>query len=650
MLLLACGLQAVAASAELPDLQESRRDYQAALDAVRRGDLQRYQQLRARLGAYVLRPQLDYEYYKDRIATTPPQALSEFLDQNEDVWVSDALRKRWLRHLAARGDWSTFIREYRDVRDDTELACTRLGYLIKVSNEQAGLMTEVEGLWLSGNRQPDSCEPVFQAWRRAGYMTNDRVWDRIALAMERRNTSLAQDLARNLDARDRPWVERWVAMHNSPDRELNNISYPVETAIARKIVRHGVVRIAYRDTAAAMRQWQRLKERYQFFGEDDNYVLRWVGILAAQNHDPSAVDWLSAVSASSDDTNLRQWRVRAAVRAGKWQTALRFLNTMTEAEQAEGEWRYWKARLLEQTGDTKAANRLYSELARERSYYGFLAADRSGVPYSMQHVSIQTSPEEISGMLARPGIQIARELFELNDVVNARRQWSWATRNMTSRDLQVAAVLAGHWGWHDRAILTVAKSDHLDDLELRFPVIYRDLVEAGAEENNIDPGWVYGVVRQESAFIADARSGAGALGLMQLMPSTGRLTGRRIRLSIPNNNALLKVENNVRLGTSYLRHVLDYNNGHEILATASYNAGPHRVRTWLPEPDSTVAADAWVDSIPFNETRDYVKNVMSFSTVYSHRLGAVPRRLRDRMPDVGAAGTPGGPQDAAAEE
>jgi soluble lytic murein transglycosylase len=255
----------------------------------------------------------------------------------------------------------------------------------------------------------------------------------------------------------------------------------------------------------------------------------------------------------------------------------------------------------------------------------------------MQHVGVQATPEEVGGMLAQPGILMARELFLLGDTAAARRQWAWVTRRMNNRDLAVAAVLAREWGWYDRAILTVSRSDHLDDLELRFPVVYRDIVEASAQQNNIDPDWVYGVLRQESAFVTDARSEAGALGLMQLMPGTGRLTGRRINLRVPNNNAILNIETNVKLGASYLKTVLDASNGNQVLATASYNAGPNRVREWLPE-QAPLDADVWVDTVPYNETRHYVKNVLAFTTVYGYRLESLLRRLQERMPLVRPAG------------
>ena len=624
------------ASAASGDEVSQRQLYTQALTALRQGQTARYVKLREALGDYPLQPYLEYELLKDHLGNTPAPKLLEFLDRYPEAAVSDQLRRKWLKLLTERGDWGNFLAAYRDIEADSELNCQRLNYLMKVSLEQSGLMLEARRLWLTGSRLPPACEPVFQAWKKAGHLTSEMIWARIQLAMEKRNLTLAESLGRQLDPSERVWVSRWIAMHRNPQQELTHYKYPVETPVARRILRHGIVRLAYSDPDEAMRLWQELKDKHGFFGEDDNYVLRYVGLLAAQAHHPRAVEWLAAVSASDDDDTLRQWRVRAAIRNGEWQTGLRFLAMLPESEQQESEWRYWKARMLEQTGEQRYARTVYRQLAEERSYYGFLAADRVGQPYSMQHESVKATPEELQTLLARPGIQMAHELFMLGDTPAARRQWNWITRRLSQRDLAVAAVLAQQWGWHDRAILTVAKSDHLDDLELRFPVLYRDLVEANAAQNGIDPDWVYGVLRQESAFVTDARSQAGALGLMQLMPQTGRLTGRRINMRV-NNSAILKPETNVKLGTSYLRTVLDMNSGHQVLATAAYNAGPNRVREWLPA--KPLDADVWVDTVPYNETRNYVKNVMAYTAVYAYRLETEIRRLADRMPSVLPGGT-----------
>lgn len=630
-MLVLTGAAPVSSAQEVTAEEENRRDYLAALEALKAGQLGRFKTLFNRLDGYILRGYLEYEALKNRVPSTPAHEIRRFLAENSQAPISDYIRQKWLYALAKRGDWDTFLKEYQNT-GDPELQCLHLSHLLKTSEQQATLMAEAEQLWLTGKQLPRACDRVFSAWKKAGHMTADKVWARIRLAMEARNLRLAGELASNLEPSERIWVKRWEAMHRDPVRELHNIAYPVETPVARMVVKHGVVRLAYRDPEEAMIQWHLLKNKYQFFGEDDNYVMRYIGILAAQDQLPQALVWLSQVSADPQDESLHLWRVKTALRAGQWETAKRFIAGLSEEQQRDSRWRYWSARILEATGNKSEARSLYQGLARDRSYYGFLAADRIETDYSMQHVGIGASPEEIGAMLARPGIQMAQELYQMGQVNDARRQWTWTMRRMNNRELAVAAVIAQQWGWHDRAILTLAKSDHQDDLELRFPLLYRESIEANASEAGIDPSWVYGVVRQESAFVVDARSSAGALGLMQLMPSTGRLTGRKLNIPIRNNRAILNVENNLRLGASYLKEVLGRNNGNQVLATASYNAGPNRVSSWLPEQN--MEADIWIELIPFSETRDYVKNVMSYTTVYDHRLGSRPARLRKRMAEI----------------
>ena len=635
VLALAALLSAAAPHASAPSLDAQRADYLAALEALRAGEIARARALAERLRDYVLYGYLEYELLKDAVTAMPAAELHSFLERNSHAPFAEAVRKKWLRHLAARGEWTLFLVEYRPFDEEPELQCLRLNHLLPASDQQAELMAEIERLWRTPKRLPPPCDAVFAAWRSAGHMTAEKVWERIRLAMENRQLTLANELARYLDPKERIWVSRWIAMYRDPVAELANLRYPVQTPVARMVVRHGVVRLAWRDPDEAMHQWEQLKAKHQVFGEDDNYVLRHVGILAAQDNRPSALKWLAAVSAEPGDETLHLWRVRAALRAGDWAMARSFVAALTEAQQRSPQWRYWRARILEKTGEPKDAERLYAGLARERNYYGFLAADRLRIDYSMQHVGIEVAPTELAAMLARPGIEMAKELYVLDQVADARRQWSYTTRHMNNRELQVAAVVAREWGWYDRAILTVARSDHQDDLELRFPVLYRDMIETNAAEHGIDAGWIYGVVRQESAFVVDARSPVGALGLMQLMPATGQLAGRKLKLNVGSQRALLDVENNLRLGASYLKEMLRRHGDNQVLATAAYNAGPNRVASWLP--GERVDAQVWVESIPYNETRDYVKNVLAYTAVYDHRLGARPTRLSTRMLPVAPA-------------
>lgn len=613
-------------------IEQQRNRYLKALADARAGRAGPMYQAIVDLEDYPLVGHIEFEYYKRRVDTIADQDISRYLDRNSHMVFSKYLRERWLQKLAKRGDWNKFMYHFADTRKDKQLYCYYLDRLLKTSPDQAAVMTRIESLWLTSERLHKTCNTVFRTWSRAGHMTQDLVWSRIKLAMEARRISLALELSYYLPKNDRVWVHRWVRMHRRPATELAKIDYAVRTPVARMIIKHGIGRLAYRDPEAAMARWQELKNTYQFFGEDENYVLRKVGILAAKHHLPQAVDWLSAVSVSSNDHELAEWRVRAALRNGNWDRAEYFLAALPLGAQEEEEWQYWKARIKEKKGKFVEARKEFERLAAERSYYGFLASDHIGVSYSMQHKSVGVGHDELNDMTQRPGIAVARELHAVGDTVSARRQWHWLTKKMNRRELQVAAVVAKNWGWYDRAILTVSRSGHMDDLDLRFPVLYRDKVESNADRAGLDSGWIFGVMRQESAFVSDARSHAGALGLMQLMPRTGRQTARRLKLNIRSRQAILDVDNNLKLGSAYLKRVLDRADGHHTLATASYNAGPHRVKRWLPEGE--MEADVWVESVPFKETRNYIKNVFGYAAIYDHRLGNKPKRVKSRMPVI----------------
>jgi soluble lytic murein transglycosylase len=618
-------------------IEQQRRDYRAAMRAVSHHNDGTYHRLLKRLDGYILKPQLEYAYLSRRLNKTPTPVLHRFLERYPYAVVSERLRDKWLHSLARKGHWKTFMREYRDIRGDDALRCYRLNRLLRTRADKKSLTKEVREVWLSGRSQPKSCDPVFTAALRAGLIDRDLVWERIRLAMERGATGLTAYLGREyLPPRDRIWVTRWRRMHRNPDHALRHINYPVKSKVARMIVRHGILRLAYRDPEVAMKRWQALRGKYDFSDADADYVLRKLGLIAARRHLPEAVNWLSLVSPGASDDAVRQWQIRAALRVGAWSRAKRFIGLLTPEEQKDSHWRYLLARVEEQLGNAKAADKIYTGLARERSYYGFLAADRLKLPYNMQQNKVQAKSAELKKFAARPAVAMAHELFTIGEVLDARRQWAWATRDMNNRELELAAFAASRWGWHDRAILTINRSGHQDDLDLRFPVLYRQLVEANAKQTNLDPGWIYGVVRQESAFITDARSRAGALGLMQLMPRTGRRVARRLKLKVRNRYTILKVENNIRLGTTYLKTVLEQHQGNQVLATAAYNAGPYRVKQWLPD-NGPMDADVWVEGIPFNETRNYVKNVLGFTTIYDYRLGNTGTRLSDRMPRVGPA-------------
>jgi len=638
-LLLLLSTAAGAAGHRLENQRQRFLDASSALDA---GHTARFRQLEAQLKDYPLYPYLRYQALRRNLNHATDKQVRAFLTAYADTPLAERLRRPWLYHLAHRRQWKRFLRFYQG-RQSTTLRCYALQARLHTGRTR-GLMDAALDLWLVGHSQPKACDPVFSELYASPRMTTEALWKRVRLAIDAGNVSLAGYLAKRLGPRDRHWVHLWERAHRRPAGTLESAALHKDVAVARDIVIYGIGRLARIDADGARQVWDRVRGYYHFPAAEAARVKRTLALHAAAQHQPQARAWLARVPARAVDAKVRRWRVRAALEARDWSGVLHWIAALNPRERREDIWRYWKGRALARTGHSKEARRVMGPLARERTYHGFLAADYMGWSYAMNDQPIHYTGAELQGLLRRDKALLrARELYKVGRVLDARREWRYGTRGLNARDLQLAAVLAGRWGWHDRAIHTVARSGELDDLALRFPLPYRRHIVRTARHFGLSPSWIFGVVRQESAFMEDARSPAGALGLMQLMPSTGRHTARLLNRPAPDRYTLLEAGENVRLGAAYLKRVLDRFSGNMVLATAAYNAGPQRVQSWLPDGHSE-PADLWVDLIPYRETRGYVRGVLAFTTVFDWRRQKPVTPLDRRMPPIPAAGgAPGSP-------
>ena len=306
------------------------------------------------------------------------------------------------------------------------------------------------------------------------------------------------------------------------------------------------------------------------------------------------------------------------------------IEAMPASEAALEEWRYWRAAGNQLTGSPEVAAAEFGKLAGERSYYGFLAADALGLPYALADEPVAVDESLIAALETRPEFIRARELFLVGLDSRGRPEWDAAVKDLSREEQLQAALLAQRWGWHSRAIATAARAAEYDDLGLRYPLPFAEAFADHARAAEIPATWALGVARSESLFMRDVRSHAGAVGLMQLMPDTGRAVARRLNLEFAGINSLEDPGTNIRLGTSYLGEMQARFGGNRVLATAAYNAGPHRVDAWLPQT-APVETRVWVENIPFNETRKYVRRVLAAETIFHWRMTGDVRRLSDLL-------------------
>ena len=590
------------------------------------------EQLRGVLGDYPLFPYIELARLRGNLSRVAPTEIETFLERHDGEPVTFLLKKRWLRQLARRRQWDKFL-EWYPGGDSVDLQCLHSRALLETGDE-SGALAEAGRLWMAGKSRPKACDPVFEVWLESDRFSPSLAWERFGLAMDRGNPRLARYLERFMDSGDRRLAVAWRTVHERP-HVVGTVRLEGEPSRVEPIFVHGLVRLAGRDPAAAVRALAKVEARFDLGPEARAAVARRIGLSFASRHEPRAIDWLWQVDPAYADAHVLRWRAAAAVLHSRWERVLEAIASMSGEELERERWRYWRARALEATGAADEARAEFESLARERDYYGFLAADRVDTEYRFNHRPLDIAPDVVERVATMPGAQRALEFLALDRRVSARREWHALIGGLDEDELQAASWMAGCRDWHGRAILTIARTAERDDLELRFPVAYRDIVESASSHRGLSPAAVYALIRQESAFMPDARSPAGALGLMQIMPHTGRMLMRKSGRKLRRRSQLLSPSLNVDLGTRYIRSLVSKWGGSPVLATASYNAGPHRVRSWLPEKGEVEAA-AWIDNIPFTETRRYVRRYLAYSTIYQHRLGRQPIRVSNRMPPVRA--------------
>ncbi|MEM7083847.1 MAG: transglycosylase SLT domain-containing protein, partial [Pseudomonadota bacterium] len=608
-----------------------RSEFREAYALASQGDSRALRNASSDLRAYPLYIDIQATYYRTRLGHIDDHTIERLINEHAGKASVNSLRYRFASHLAKRGKWTQLNalldRHYADSGDDV-IQCLAARAKLRVAPGAASQQRALD-LWMNGESLPDECDPVFAQLEQAELLTVKRLRQRIDLALNAGNTKLATYLAKSAHRIDADRVSRWTRMRRNPLAELAASRKLRDNAANRKLVLYGIKRAARRDPQTTYKVWPAFRERYRFSREEQRDVERGLALSAARDHLPVALDWMEAIKDHTDDSGA--WHVRRALASGDWPRVMRALDALPESIAGDATWQYWRARAHEATGQKSAAADIYAALSSERSYYGFLAADRLGVPYEFGHDPLERDESTLTRLQHDPRLIRARELFAVGRNGMARSEWNRVLNSLSRTERGQAALLAHQWNWHSRAINAQARSDGRDVM-VSYPTPYKAQFDEGALANGIERTWAYGIARTESLFMPDVRSKANAYGLMQIIPSTGRLTAKQAHIPYRGTATLLDPHTNIKLGTHYLGQVFSRFGSNMVLATAAYNAGPHRVKSWLPE--STWHADVWVENIPFNETRRYVKKVLAAQAIFHWRLTGKEQRLAGMMPPI----------------
>jgi soluble lytic murein transglycosylase len=633
---LCCGFVLSSATASFASSDD---DFIAARDAYRARDQKQLDKLVPTLNGHLLEPYAQFWQINNRIKEASIEDVQKFVAKYFNTPLAEPLLGEWLRQQGQQKNWAAFDGEFAKLKNpDTELSCFALQ--ARMANKDADALKEGRTFWLNGKSQPDSCQPVFDAMMTQRVIMAPDVWLRIRLSLEAGQVSLARRLNNNLPPNEQMNDKLLAAAYDTPQLVLDKNNFDYKSRGGREVAMFAVHRLAHTQSSLAAMRWNIMQEK--FSPAERSYVWGLVGFEGARNHEPLAIDWYRNAEVSNmSDTHIA-WRVRAALRVQAWADVLGSIEQLSPPEQRESNWRYWKGRSLKELGRNEAANEILLPLSKEYLYYGLLAAEEIGAaPFGLPAQESKAPIEDVKTVEQKADIQRALALRKLGMETEATKEWIAAVRSLSDGQLLAASELARKANWPERSINTADKTIAAHDFSLRYPTPFETPMRDYSKKNGVDEAWVFGLVRQESRFMADVRSRAGAMGLMQIMPATGHWLAKRAGLKNYQTSTTIQPETNISLGTYYMKYLID-ELAHPVLATAAYNAGPSRAKRW--RDNKPIDGAIYAETIPFTETRDYVKKVMSNTQFYTARLGLPMQSLKSRMGTVPSR--PSGTADA----
>ena len=624
----------LAPTARAAEATESQRAQfrQAYASAQQQGGSE-WQTLASGLRDYSIYPYLPAAALEHDLKQTDLATVQAYIAQYPD-WIPAAdLRRDFLLELARRQDWSEFLALYQPGLGDA-LTCDALQAKLS-GGAVLNFERDLADLWAKASL-PDACDPVFNAAHDQGLLTTTRLWSRIDRAAEAGQASTINKLAGWLPDTDKATAQQLSLALRDPASAVTAAASWPDTTRSRQATTLALVRLARRQSGMADTAWQNLQSRFAFSPAQRDLILRTLALFHATDFSEDSLARLAALPTAAQNDATREWRARIALAEQDWSAVLAAINAMTDTQQSDGEWRYFRARALTALERSGESGQLMTVLAREPTFFGFLAADKLNQPYAICPITLPADPQREQALLGKPGLLRAFELYAVNLPKLARREWTRALQGEDSTTQRLAADLANQRGWYDRAVFTLNSGDALRVYDLRFPLASQDGIVPQAQQAGIEPAWAYGILRAESAWQSDARSAADARGLMQLLPATAALVARKNGLNWDGGDTLYDPAVNITLGTRYLAQVAGRYNGAPWLGSAAYNAGPNRVDQWLAAR-GTLTPDLFVATIPFKETREYVARVMAFSVIYDWRLNGSAVPLGTRLSPIGQA-------------
>ena len=594
-----------------------------ARQIARKGKLSALKPLLESLTDYPLRSYIEYEALLARPYSSD-EAVQAFIENHPNFPISAQLRRAFADYRRDQDRSESFLRFHQPDDADVENQCFRASALWALERTQAA-MAATQALWLHGRSQPKRCDKAFSRWRRAGGLTQALAWKRYELAVLAGENRLAAYLERTLSEDQRTLARQLTRLRQRPTRadryETVDFNDPEQRALADSALKM----LIKKRPAEALHLIADLKDSGRL-APAQALEYDYAAALRLIREDNLTVNDAVIPAALRTNPDLIEASLIQLIKAGRFNALSTPLSQLPASAQGTLRWQYWQARAeLSSPGiaGRESARVSFERLASERDYYGHLAALWLGIPGSLADQSTTIAPEKLLDLAAAPTAQRIYELRALGETLEARREWFQLIKPFSNTELRIAAALASQWHWHDMAIATLAQAQAWDEVLERFPRPYAERFTEAARTQGVPVTLAMAVARRESGFWTEARSPVGAQGLMQLMPRTAQSVAKSIDLDSPTDLVLTQADTNIKLGTAYLGQLLQRFNDNRVLALAAYNAGPSRAKKWYTNPQPI---DAFIEGIPFAETRAYVKAVLLYAAIYA-QLNGLPEPL-----------------------
>lgn len=610
-----------AAPAANPLINDDDR-FMALRDAAFHDDSKAAAAHAARLTQYDIPSYVEYYALRARLGSSGYDDVRAFLDKYAGTAVADRLRNDWLLLLGRRNEWTLFDQQYPQfvLADDQQLRCYALQ---SRASRQQNVSEEARKLLSTPRDFGEGCYSLLNYLAANGQFSEADLWSEMRMATEYGAQPLAMRIGKLLDLPEK----KLQMAFEQPQKLLKNP--PDSNKKTRRLYLIAIGRLAKSDTDEAAQKLQRYSNRFSDAERQAGWAL--IALQSAQKLEPEAIGYWSRADGISLTNEAWQWRVRSSLRELDWKQVRNTINAMPAGLRAEPVWTYWLGRALKAEGRNEEARALFAGIADQMHFYGQLATEELGQKIGVPAISRPIGNDEVAALEKNPNLQRALRFYGMNLRLEGNREWNWELRKFSERQHLAAAELARRNNMLDRMVNTSDRTRTEVDVNQRFPTPYNDSMYKTTQALGLDMAWVYGLIRQESRFVMSAKSHVGASGLMQIMPATARYVAKKIGFGEFVPNQVNDTETNITLGTNYLNMVLSDLGGSQALASAAYNAGPGRPRAWRAKLSKPVEGAVFAETIPFNETRSYVKNVLSNATYYAAILEKKPQSLKARL-------------------